>query len=62
MAIIWVRNYMRTFLSFAELHCPVAEFQNAIFNRFEDQLAKDVAKIAFRRSVINTFAIPTGTT
>ena len=51
---------MKTFLSFAELHCPIAEFQNPIFNRFEEQLAKTVAKISFRRSVINTFAIPTG--
>ena len=43
-------------------YCLSAEMTSEAFIRYEKKLADEVARIAFRRTVINTFSISLGTT
>ena len=43
-------------------YCLSAEMTSEAFIRYEKKLADEVARIAFRRTVINTFSVSLGTT
>ena len=45
-----------------ELHCPIAEMNPAIYNKFEQKLVHKSVKLSFRRYVVNAMAISTATT
>ena len=45
-----------------KLHCPVAEMNPKIYNKFEQKLVHKAVKLSFRRYVVNAMAISAQTT
>ena len=45
-----------------KLHCPSAEMNPKIYNKFEQKLVHTPIKLSFRRYIVNAMAISTATT